>query len=156
MKKIALLSLVLGFAFQAQAREAEGSIDCVSLKSAMDVKITVKADNMLLSGPNEGTIWKVIVTATESDNPVETGRIDYLSADKSYKPRKYKNHMRFDLSKLTDTKSFGRFLPMDTCTLNFLVPEDGLSKKSFTAPMIINCDQNGGTISLKCDVTKKD
>lgn len=156
MKNIIVLVLAVGFAFQAQAARNEGSISCVSMKNAMSATMTLTAREALFSKQNEASLWDVVATISDDSDETTTGRIDNINADENYTPRKYKNHSRFNLSKLTDTKTFGRFTPIDYCTLNLLVPNDGLSKSSFIAPVVISCDQNGGTISLKCTVTPRD
>lgn len=156
MKKLAVLALFVGVALQAQAKELEGSISCTSLENSSDINVTVEARLVLFVKQNEATMWDPIVTASAGDEAKSTGRAPYLEADEKYVPRKYKKHTRFNFSNLVDTKTFGKFYPMDQCKLSFLMPNNGLSRESFTAPMIINCDQGGGTISLECEVTPRD
>lgn len=161
MKTFLMICGIVWGSFSAHAADpAQGAIDCVSRDSASfpGVEFTLKARLAIISAQNEGSMWDVIATARDSETgegEIQTGRRDYLDAEPNYKPRKYKNHTKFDLTKLTDTKTFGRYEPLYDCYLDFLVPNDGISKKTFAAPMVISCDQGGGSVTLDCKVTPR-
>lgn len=85
----------------------------------------------------------------------ETGRGRYLEADTNYQPTKYKNSVRFDMSKLVDTKEFDRYLPYDMCRVNVIIPINALNKDTIAIPVVVNCDQGGGTVTMDCALSNK-
>ncbi len=167
MRKFGILVLALGFAVQGFGREEEGlegSLSCSSKRNYFG-EVSLTARLIALPKANEGTMWEPVARVKENDaQETEVGKKDYLGADENYNPTRYKDHSRFDLSKMTDTKSFGSFHPSDSCRLQVLVPnkvfakapKKGTKKVSFTAPVVIGCDQGGGTIRLDCEVTPRE
>jgi hypothetical protein len=96
----------------------------------------------------------VVVTAKdyENRNEVTVGRALELESDRNYKPIKNADHIRFDLTKLTEVKKFGRFYPSDSCQIQVMIPKNAMGLTSFNAPTQIHCDQSGGVATLKCIV----
>jgi hypothetical protein len=88
----------------------------------------------------------------KNENLVETGRAAQLDSDDKYQPRKYAGHLRFDLSRLTDVKDFSQFAPMDQCQIQIMIPENAAALGSFTAPVLLHCDQTGGAMNLQCQL----
>lgn len=154
--------LALGSA-QAFAASESVSISCAgdSTESGSEslkyqpMTLTLSASTLYFGKGSEATMHGVVV-AYANDEAVEMGRAKYLESDEKYKPRKYKNHVRFDMSKLTETEEFDQYMPGDTCVLNVLVPKNAMSVKSFKAPVIVNCDQSGGTMTLDCETKEND
>jgi len=151
MKLIAALALTL--ASSHAFAKSEGSLQCTSLRNSSGVYVTVKVGKAVFVGQNEAAISNITVTVSGGGAEAQ-GKARSLRADDDYAPKKYKDHSRFSLSKLTDVKTKKRFVPIDQCAFHWLVPNNGLRKASFYSPMVVNCDQSGGTITLKCDVTK--
>lgn len=160
MKRIVstILSLsALSLATSALASEKYEKISCVNRPGAA-LALKIEAKTISISKQNEGAMWGVTATATGEFAGEQTtwiGRKDAIDVDAAYKPKKYKNHSRFDLSKLVDTRDFGRYLPSDSCVLNFLVPNDVNSRETVEAPVVINCDQGGGTQTLDCTLSAR-
>lgn len=91
----------------------------------------------------------------KGEDVTTVGRTAQLESDRDYKPRKYKNHIRYQLRQLTDTSDFSRFYPGDQCAMELIVPEKADKLATFKAPLIIHCDQSGGTTTLLCETFDK-
>lgn len=99
--------------------------------------------------------WMKNVTVTvqtdEYNGPqIATGRRAQLDSDAKYKPRKYLNHLRYNLSALTNVQDFSEFLPGDTCEMLLMLPQNASELQNFSAPVVIHCDQSGGSVNLDC------
>ena len=151
MKPTLIAICLMTLAAPALAADPYVAIQC-SGEHAEIGKLTLTARSAKIFQQNEGTMWTV-VASVESHGGTRTGRAKTLDATANYKPTKYKNHSKFDLSKLTDIEDFGSFSPVDDCTLNVLVPNDFASKKIAYFPVVASCDQNGGSFKLTCSVT---
>ncbi|MCC7402860.1 MAG: hypothetical protein IT288_00545 [Bdellovibrionales bacterium] len=135
------------------------SFECRGGKTDLIESVEVSADRFINYGPGEDGKIEMnlydVKAVTQDTDETATGRRDFISNDQKYKPRKYKGHQRFDLSQLTNTKSFGSFTPVDYCVMSLLIPDEaGASLTQFKAPMVINCDQRGGSITLACTLKK--
>jgi hypothetical protein len=81
---------------------------------------------------------------------VVAGRAKELNSDEKYQPSKYLNHDRYNLASLTDIESFGNFLPMNDCQMDFVVPKNARETPRFKAVVIMHCEQSGGSMTLQC------
>lgn len=160
--KSLIFALALASCLSAQARESQGSLKCSVDTRAVDGTV-VQFESRLISistksdGSSSSAMWEPVATFTDDDRngEVTVGRKDHLQADAGYKPRKYKGTVRFDLSNLVDTKTFGAFLPSDSCSLKLMIPVDAIEQGSFKAPLVINCDQSGGSKTMSCTSTPR-
>jgi len=166
MLKFGLFVVALTLAGQGFARETKlsGSLSCTSKKNTFG-DVTLKARMIAMGEANDGSMWDVIATVREDgSDETEVGRRSYLDTDENYKPTKYKDHSRFDLSKLVNPKDFSDFNPSDSCTLQMLVPnavfakapKKGTKAVPFDAPVVVSCDQGGGSLTLACEVTPRE
>jgi hypothetical protein len=83
---------------------------------------------------------------------VTVGRRETVPVDKNYRPRVYTNFARFDMAQLVDTNEFGNYYPADQCQISFMVPQGAETMASFQAPVVMNCEQSGGSATLQCKV----
>lgn len=114
-------------------------------------KIEVKGE--LIGDLIKNAMAQVTFIEYTGETVVSTGRASELDSDANYKPRKYLNHIRFDLGKLTDAKDFSQFWPSDTCQIELLIPKNAIyNTSSFKAPTQIHCDQSGGVTTLNCSL----
>lgn len=104
-----------------------------------------------------GEMNDITVTATFEDYDgvvkSETGRRNFIQNDRKYSPRKYKDTLRFNFNDLTNVETFGDFSPSDSCSINFMLPKDAEKLGTFKAFAVVNCDQSGGSQTLKCKLT---
>lgn len=150
-----LFTLVALFSITTFARqEPVYSLKCDSRPGRSDViDLTVEAKTFIVF--DSGEMRMVDVTATAKyDDETEVGRGKYLEADEKYTPRKYKNHKRFQLNNLTNTKEFDSFTPYDQCNIKLMIPQSARKGGNFEAPTVVNCDQSGGSMTLDCVATK--
>jgi hypothetical protein len=113
-------------------------------------KIEVKSPNL-----QSDSIYEISTAVQFEDykgKNVAVGRRDIAYVDKNYHPRVYTNSLRYDLEQLIDTKTFSNFLPADQCHMSLMLPHGAETMTTFPAPMVINCDQSGGSITLQCKV----
>lgn len=150
MKKLILIAITCLSAAATAADDKLYSLEC-NLKSDRNVgfdEVSVKAKLILADWMKEVTVR--VVTKDHNGQDVATiGRRLQWEADQNYKPRKYKNHVRYQLDKLVDVSDFSDFNP-DGCYMNMLVPRNADQLQSFEAPVITNCEQSGGTMVLAC------
>jgi hypothetical protein len=151
--------LITTVVFSSLAANAESDIDvslnCKSRKATQFESVEVKAS--FIFGDWMKAVVVTVVDLDHNDKPITTvGRAQQLNSDRDYKPRKYKNHIRFSLSNLTETKDFGKFYPGDMCSLSLMIPKDVPRPGKFEAPMVVNCDQSGGSMTLDCETIKRD
>lgn len=148
--KIITLGLAV-FASSAWSADKAPKLQCESQNKFGHFTLTAR--EIVISKQNEGTMWDLVVTASETKGEeTQTGRSQYLSADADYSPRKYKGYSRFDMSKAVDVSNFGIYAPLDQCRLNVLVPNNINQLESAELPVVINCDQTGGTFTLSCTI----
>jgi hypothetical protein len=158
MRSLILLAVVISL--KSYASDAPiFSFNCSGGKTDLIESIEVSADRFINYGPGEDGKIEMnlyeVKTVTQDTDESATGRRDFISNDQKYKPRKYKGYQRFDLSQLTDVKTFGSFTPVDYCVMSLLIPNDaGSGPTQFKAPMVINCDQRGGSVTLTCTLKK--
>ncbi|MGZ3653262.1 MAG: hypothetical protein ACXWSC_18995 [Bdellovibrionota bacterium] len=147
--KTLILSLLL-VSSSAFARDIV-SLDC-SGRSDVLGKVTLTAKSVF-GTEKEVTMKDVVMSVTDEGSTI-TGRKASLENDANYKPTKYKKHIRFDMTKLVETNKFGSFLPGDECRVSVMLPQDIVttSKSRVDAPTVVNCDQNGGSMTLDCSV----
>ncbi len=118
-----------------------------------DTIVKLEAKSFINYTPEEMQLRDVTATMSEDESSV-VGRIDYFSTDEKYKPRVYKNHKRFTLSKLTEVERFGSYTPFG-CYLQVMFPETaGNEALEFNAPTLLNCEESGELMTLKCVATK--
>lgn len=148
-KLILVIATVLGAAASADSDKLY-SVEC-NLKDDRNVgfeELNVKA-NLIL----EDWMKEVVVTAVTKDHNDKdvkmVGRRLQWDSDLNYKPRKYKNHVRYQMNKLVDVEDFSDFTP-DGCDLNMMVPRNATDLGTFDAPVVTNCEQSGGTMILEC------
>ncbi len=152
MKFYALIPMLVGFAASA-GQNPIFSVSCKSRSNA-SFAIELSSESFINYSPEEMDLRSPVATVSDGET-TWTGRAELLMTDENYKPRKYKNHMRFDLSKLVNEKTFGSFHPSDQCRITVMFPnEAGNRQLEFEAPVVINCDQSGGSQTLDC-VAKK-
>jgi hypothetical protein len=160
MKKLLCLALVFG----ARAFAAEsGNISCETqkhlAKNAFEAHYTLNAHIVHMGSDEheEARMQDVVMTVQGvghlDDGKVETGRAKYLTGAKNSKATKYKDYYAFEMNNLTDTKEFGKFEPIDLCVIHVKIPLNMWNKNSFDAPVVTNCDQNGGVQTMDCDYT---
>lgn len=105
-------------------------------------------------------IKNVTVTAVDYDyaNQLRTqvGRAAQWESDRTYKPRKYKDHVRYNTTQLTDTADFSKYYPGDMCEIQVMVPENYPRPGKFKAPMLFHCDQSGGKAELDCETLPRE
>lgn len=149
MINLALIVSILNIPFANAGNEisflCSAKIDDFSgffqLETVVEGYLTKKQNGVVLSGYDfkykvlDGTyVWSEANVSSDSD----------LENDSNYKPRKYKNHYKFDLSK----NIFG--------SVNFLVPFEAFnsSDDQFEAVLIMsNIDDHAGdTVYLKCSI----
>jgi hypothetical protein len=154
MKLAILVSMVFTMSFTAVGGEFEQLI-CKSKKNYVFNNLTLTAKHAVVSA-NSATLWSATAVVNNGKDWIgdqyETGKIDYLDSDKDYNPRKYVDYVRLDLSKLTDTKTFGKYRPSDDCTIQVMFPKN--AKANFDAPVTVSCDQGGGKLTLSCSANK--
>lgn len=166
MKKLVCFVLVAGFAVQGfgDDESLEGSLSCLSRENNTFGRVSVTAKLIALPEANKGAMWDVVAQVTEANSDeTETGRRKSLDTNPKYKPTKYLDHSQFKLSGLVDTKTFGDFLPVDSCELGLLFPNqifakaptDKSKKVKFKAPLTVQCDQSGTSLTLNCEVTPR-
>lgn len=148
--KCTILSLLVSIS-AAASETPIFSILCEGSRWGTSMKLEAKS--FINYSPEEMQLRDVTATWSE-EGKVTVGRIDYIDTDADYKPTVYKDHMRFDLSKLTETVRFGRFNPSG-CSLKLIFPPSaGNEKLKFIAPMLMSCDQSGGLMRLRCTTNK--
>ncbi|MDZ4661543.1 MAG: hypothetical protein SGJ18_07975 [Pseudomonadota bacterium] len=156
MKKLALISIILTLSQISLARaekEYRGTLKCESTNNRYELAVSIEAKNFqvyLSEDDTESHLINVTMTAIESGD-VRIGKKASLSNDKKYKPTKYKNHFRFDMSKLVNTDNFDDYLPFDYCHFSLMIPFSSWQERKFKAPLVFNCDQSGGAITLTCE-----
>lgn len=154
MKKTILvltLSLLAGSTSMAKQLLCQGSVRSGSLMGGVRM-VEVRSSNVQAE-----TLYDIMTTVQfESYKGLQTavGRRNYISIDEVYNPRVYVNHSRYDLRQLTDVKDFSPFMPADQCRLSLMIPNGVTTAASatFAAPMVVNCDQGGGSMTLQCRV----
>ncbi len=121
-------------------------------KANASLYLVLTARTLVIGDGNDATLFDTTAVASGSDAQYGSieGKAKYLTAEKNYNPRKYKDHVKFNLSHLVDTKDFGRFYPSDQCVVNVMIPRNAITLGSFSAPTVINCDQSGGSQTLEC------
>jgi|GEM_PF-4468631 len=145
---LALLSTTPAFA----ARDIV-SIDCEGKSRSMGL-VTLQAKSLYTYvNENEARIQNVIMNV-QYDGKSSTGRSASIDNDKNYRPTKYKNHFRFDMTNLVDTKDFSKFYP-NGCSINVMMPKDIVDGNAsrVEVPVTETCDQSGGGMVLDCKVT---
>lgn len=153
MKSVLMLLTAASLSTNAFAARDIISLDCKSrANSFANVTLTVKSywGN---EATKEGVMRNVSMTVVEEGQTAE-GRNETIDNDTNYKPKKYKDHLRFDMSKLVNTKSFGRFSPIDSCNISVMVPNSLISSNASRVELPVNftCDQSGGAQTLDCEV----
>lgn len=143
--------MIAAVALTSVRANANSSISCSTNRGA-SFALTLDARYLFIEGANEASLRDVTVTLT-TNGAVETGRAQILDADTGYNPRRYRNHLRFDMSKLVDASNFGQYLPGDTCSIKVMIPNTALNVHEFEAPAIVNCDQSGGSVTMNCSFT---
>jgi hypothetical protein len=113
-------------------------------------KIEVKAANFYANSMSE--VMTAVQFEAYNGKSLAVGRRDNALIDKNYRPRVYTNSLRYDLTQLIDTKDFSNFMPADQCQMSLMVPRGAEATSGFAAPMVINCDQSGGSVTLQCKV----
>lgn len=149
--KLVFLASILTLSTTANATWSAGRLSC---KTTGDVynPLTLEADRLILN--DDGLFMRDVTMTAADERKTETGRAKEVAPLKNYNPRKYKNHSKFEMhNQLVDTESFGKFWPLDQCALNVMIPNDAFEKVSFQAPVVMNCDQSGGTEVLECELT---
>jgi len=157
MMKVLAASVLALASFSAFA-ETTADISCKSVEGS-SYTMSFSALNLYVSEDekNIGSMENVKASMKRDyDGKIETGRARTLEVDANYRPTKYKNSVRFNLSNMIDTKDFGRFMPNDTCVINVIMPQNIMAKDEIEIPAVINCDQSGGTITLACELTNKE
>lgn len=155
------MTLLLNLLIAANAFAGEipsGQIKCETQKNppqnAFQATYTLQG-RLIPFSKSEANLRDVVMTAvSDYDSDVVTGRRAYVSGEVSPRARKYTNHYNFDMKNLIDTKDFGNFLPMDSCSIHVKIPNDAAYKKSFEAPVVTNCDQSGGSQTMDCTFVK--
>lgn len=148
-----ILAALVAFSSVSAFATPHADIACIT-RAGAPVQLSLQAQNLYILGPNDAEMSKITVKYRENGK-TEVGRLAFLKADVKYRPTKYKNSVRFDLSKLVDTKNFGVFAPGDSCFMNAIIPLNAMTRGPFVIPVIVNCDQGGGTLSLDCSISNR-
>jgi len=150
MKKIVLVLVACLSTAAAADSDRLYSVEC-NLKDDRNVgfkELNVKANLILEDWMREVTV-RAVTKDHNDDDVVMIGRRFQWEADQKYKPRKYKNSVRYKMNELVDVEDFSDFTP-DGCDLNMIVPKDATELGTFDVPVITNCEQSGGTMILEC------
>ena len=102
-------------------------------------------------------IRKILVATKSKDymgaKVIEVGNSEHLVANPNYKPIKYKDYYQFQLSKLQNHATKKDYFPADSCDMKMLIPKSAMHSKKFQAPVLISCDQSGGTVTMNCELS---
>lgn len=110
----------------------------------------IQLEGELIGDWIKNAIAKVSYADYNVKNVVEVGRSAQFESDEKYKPRKYFDYIRFDLSNLVEVKNYGRFAPGDQCQIQVMIPKNAMTRSNFSAPTQVHCDQSGGVTTLTC------
>lgn len=156
MKFGIILSAVLLLQMQAQAA-LECEIKEPRNKAFASIQIKVEAEDIRKDSRGNLVLSDVVATVKSkgygSGPTKEVGYGKTLKSNVSYKPRKYKNHWRLELSDLDMVGYQNKvvdFTPLDTCVLELLIPDTFMDGEGFDAPLLLHCDQSGGSTTLDC------
>ncbi|HEY8278052.1 MAG TPA: hypothetical protein VIH99_00420 [Bdellovibrionota bacterium] len=151
-KTILFIALLASASVPAFARDIV-SFSCESKRNGFgDVTLTV-TKFWMSDDKKEGTMRDVYMTVSRPSEQSATGRTKTLDSDANYRPTKYKKHLRFDMSKLTDVTDFDSFTPSG-CSIKVMVPDNVMSSRvsRMEVPVTLTCDEEGNSIFLDCFV----
>jgi hypothetical protein len=150
---VKILTFILISAGLSVASASTNSLVCNSKPDALlGIQLTA---NQIWIGPGGMTLYGVTATVTDpSTDQTAVGRAQYLENDANYKPRKYKDTVRFQLYNLVDTESFGAFRPINECDIHLMIPRTAGKKLKFRAPTVVNCEQTGFSQTLACEINE--
>jgi hypothetical protein len=139
-------SLSMAATTSVQKLECSGDISHSQIGNIKTIQVTAEA----LLGDWLKNVTVNVQTDEYDGSHFVTGRRAQMDSDEKYKPRKYLNHLRYNLRELTNVQDFSEFLPGDICEIQLMIPQDASKLQSFSAPVVINCDQSGGSVALDC------
>lgn len=133
--------------------DSPGSIIGINLEA--DAGISRKTGQIVLNNVTVEVHHTINEAVGSEGYETETGTGKELRSDLNYKPRVHDGAKRIDLSQLKSVhpvtgRKLNVFLPSDTCKLELIVPQDWTHTESFTAPVMVHCDQSGGRIDVEC------
>jgi hypothetical protein len=154
MKKTMLAIMFSLVAAQAQAGTPVEELTCSVKIDGDDAPGGMSAVELKAEWLEDWMADVIVTAVTEGldGNVTETGRAANLDQIDNSRARKYIDFMKFDLGQLTEVTKFGKYLPGDSCRMSLFIPKKIKSHDSFKAPMVINCDQSGGTVTMKCQI----
>jgi hypothetical protein len=139
-----LILSIIAFAVSTQAGAFECKYDNTNETVGLSkINISAKLNGSTL------TDIEVFAADTEWSFGTETnGSAQSLAPTAYSRPSKYSNDFyRYDLMNLKNEKG-QQYLPGDECVLELHVPKTLTA--AFIAPLVIHCDQGGGTARLSC------
>lgn len=156
---LTLSTLLLTTQVQALTCEGESTDDSpgsiIGFNLEADAGISRKTGQIVLNNVTVKVHHTINEAVGSEGYETETGTGKELRSDLNYSPRVHIDAKRIDLSKLKSFhpvtgKALNVFLPSDTCQLDLIIPQDWTHMESFSAPVMIHCDQSGGRIDVEC------
>lgn len=148
MKTVIFLALFL-FQFASIANAEDfGRISCYSTGWEVlgdDFKFQLRAAKYLVDEDGSASLLEVKFYTTFGDRDFAVGDVDLVNSDRNYNPRRFRNHVRFDLEQFDSLQLIINKEP------TFTEGEFGNTIRTFSANLRIEPnDQYGANIPLVC------
>lgn len=164
LSTLAMTTLAASFSMAASSSSMAASLvphklECAGQITNNDQSSIGNLSSIALTATVQSAYGLKDVTATikstdyNDKEEVTVARRNSLTKDANYKPTKYKGSARYNLDKLITTTDFADLSPGDECQILLMLPEVTPAKgTSFAAPVVIHCDQSGGSVTIQCSI----